>query len=102
LSAACRWAPSSRARVRIEVAVILTSTAKAPTQAAFAIPLALVVIHLAIVPFTGSSVNTARSLASALIGGNLDSIWVYIVGPLVGAVVGWGVYRFAHGNTSAA
>jgi aquaporin Z len=54
------------------------------------------------VPFTGSSVNTARSLASALIGGNLDSIWVYIVGPLVGAVVGWGVYRFAHGNTSAA
>ncbi len=86
----------------IFVAVILTSTAKAPTQAAFAIPFALVVIHLAIVPFTGSSVNTARSLASALIGGNLDSIWVYIVGPLVGAVVGWGVYRFAHGNTSAA
>ena len=53
-------------------------------------------------PFTGSSVNPTRSLASAIVGGNLDSIWVYIVGPLVGAAVGWGVYRFVHGRTSAA
>ncbi len=84
------------------VAVILTSTKKAPSQAAFAIPLTLMVIHFALVPFTGSSVNPARSLASALVGGNLDSIWVYIVGPLVGAAVGWAVYRFAHGDSSAA
>jgi aquaporin Z len=84
------------------VAVILTSTKKAPSQAAFAIPLTLMVIHFALVPFTGSSVNPARSIASAVIGGNLDSIWVYIVGPLVGAAVGWAVYRFAHGDSSAA
>lgn len=84
------------------VAVILTSTKKAPTQAAFAIPLTLLVIHFALVPFTGSSVNPARSIASAVIGGNLDSIWVYIVGPLVGAAVGWAVYRFTHGDAAAA
>ncbi len=82
--------------------VILVSTKKAPTQAAFAIPLTLMVIHFAIIPFTGSSVNPARSIASAAIGGDLTSLWVYIVGPIVGAVVGWGIYRYATGETSAA
>lgn len=77
----------------IFIAVILTVTKLDPGKAAFAIPLTLIVIHLALVPITGSSVNPARSLASALIGGDLDSIWVYIVGPLVGAVGGWAVYR---------
>jgi MIP family channel proteins len=84
----------------IFILVILTSTKRTPSQAAFAIPLTLLVIHFAIVPFTGASVNPARSLASALIGGKLDSIWVYVVGPIVGAVVGWGVYRFASGDAA--
>jgi MIP family channel proteins len=82
--------------------VILVSTKKAPNQAAFAIPLTLLVIHLAIVPFTGSSVNPARSIASAVVGGNLTSLWVYIVGPTIGAIVGWAVYRYATGQTEDA
>jgi len=77
----------------IFIAVILTVTKLDPGKAGFVIPLTLVVIHLALVPITGSSVNPARSLASALIGGDLTSIWVYIVGPLIGAVGGWAVYR---------
>lgn len=85
----------------IFIAVILTSTKRAPNHAAFAIPLTLAVIHLAIVPFTGASVNPARSIASALVGGDLTSIWIYVVGPVVGAIVGWGVYRFASGDASA-
>ena len=82
--------------------VILVSTKKAPTQAAFAIPLTLMVIHFAIVPFTGSSVNPARSIASAVVGGDLTSLWVYIVGPVIGAVIGWAIYRFATGEIEAA
>ena len=77
------------------VLVILVSTKKAPTQAAFAIPLTLIVIHFALVPFTGSSVNPARSIASAVIGGDLTSLWVYIVGPVIGAAIAWAVYTFA-------
>jgi MIP family channel proteins len=84
----------------IFILVILTSTKRTPSHAPFAIPLTLMVIHFAIVPFTGSSVNPARSLASALVGGKLDSIWVYMVGPIVGAVIGWGVYRFASGDAT--
>ncbi len=77
----------------IFIAVILTVTKKDAGHAAFVIPLTLVVIHLALVPITGASVNPARSLASALIGGDLGLIWIYLVGPVVGAVGGWALYR---------
>jgi aquaporin Z len=74
--------------------VILTVTKRAPGQAAFAIPLTLVMIHFAGIPFSGASVNPARSLAPALVGGTLDaSILIWIVGPLMGAAIGWAVYR---------
>jgi aquaporin Z len=78
----------------IFVLVILTVTKRAPNHAAFAIPLTLTVIHFAGIPFSGASVNPARSLAPALVGGNLDgNIIVWIAGPLLGAVLGWAVYR---------
>jgi aquaporin Z len=74
--------------------VILTVTKRAPNHAAFAIPLTLMVIHFAGIPFSGASVNPARSLAPALVGGTLDSnIIVWIAGPIVGAILGWAVYR---------
>jgi glycerol uptake facilitator-like aquaporin len=39
-------------------------------------------------------VNPARSLAPALVGGTLDqTIIIWIAGPLIGAVLGWAVYR---------
>jgi aquaporin Z len=74
--------------------VILTVTKRAPNHAAFAIPLTLTVIHFAGIPFSGASVNPARSLAPALVGGSLEgSIVVWIAGPLVGAIIGWAIYR---------
>jgi aquaporin Z len=76
------------------VLVILTVTKRAPNHAAFAIPLTLMVIHFAGIPFSGASVNPARSLAPALVGGVLDgNIIVWIAGPIIGAVIGWAVYR---------
>jgi len=74
--------------------VILTVTKRAPGQAAFVIPLTLSVIHFAGIPFSGASVNPARTLAPALVGGTLDANFVvYLVGPLLGAAIGWAVYR---------
>jgi aquaporin Z len=74
--------------------VILTVTKRAPGQAALAIPLTLVMIHFAGIPFSGASVNPARSLGPVLVGGQLDgSILVYIAGPLIGAAIGWAIYR---------
>lgn len=76
------------------LAVILTVTRRSATQASFVIALALVVIHLALVPFTGSSVNPARSIGPALVGGDVAALWIYIVGPVVGGLIGWAVYRY--------
>jgi aquaporin Z len=73
--------------------VILASTRHASALAALAIPLTLVGIHLAAVPFTGSSVNPARSIAPALLGGDLSKLWIYLVAPVVGAVIAALVYR---------
>ncbi len=71
------------------LAVILASTKRAPALAALAIPLTLVAIHFAIATLSGASVNPARSLGSAIVGGDLSNIWIYIVGPIVGGILGW-------------
>ena len=43
---------------------------------------------------SGASVNPVRSLAPAVVSGTYDSLWVYLTGPFVGSVLGWGVYKF--------
>jgi aquaporin Z len=80
------------------VAVILTATKRAPLLAPLAIPLTLVAIHFASAPLSGASVNPVRSLGSALIGGDLGGLWIYIVAPIVGSVVGWAVFRVVDGG----
>jgi aquaporin Z len=75
------------------LAVILTTTRKTESNAPFAIPLTLVVIHFAGIPISGASVNPARALGPALVGGDLTSIWIYLTAPFVGALVGWGIFK---------
>jgi aquaporin Z len=81
--------------------VILSSTKHAASLAALAIPLTLVAIHLVAVPFTGSSVNPARSIGPALVGGDLSSLWIYLVAPILGAVVAALVYRAVNAEAEA-
>ena len=52
----------------------------------------LVVVHLAGIPFSGASVNPARSFASALVGGQWHALWIYFAGPAIGAVIAWLVH----------
>jgi len=73
------------------VTVILFATHKAAIQGAagLAIGMALVVVHLIGIPLTGTSVNPARSLGPAIVvgGAALSQVWLFIVAPLVGAIV---------------
>ena len=47
------------------------------------------IVHLIGIPLTGTSVNPARSLGPALVVGGtaLSQVWLFIVAPLVGAIV---------------
>jgi aquaporin Z len=36
-------------------------------------------------PFTGASMNPARSIAPAVVSGETDALWIYIAAPLAGA-----------------
>ena len=78
--------------------IIMGSThGKAPAGfAPLAIGLALVMIHLVSIPITNTSVNPARSTGPALMVGGwaIAQLWLFWVAPLMGAVVGGGIYRW--------
>jgi aquaporin NIP len=38
-------------------------------------------------PISGASMNPARSLAPALVSMHLDSLWIYLTAPVLGACV---------------
>ena len=75
------------------VLVVLGSTHKTNGAtnnfAGLAIGLSLILIHLVGIHFTGTSVNPARSIGPAIFAGGdaLANVWVFIVGPFVGALV---------------
>lgn len=81
----------------IFIMVILGVTSKKANHGSFAgivIGFALFLVHILGIGLTGTSVNPARSLGPALFAGGsaLTSLWVFIVGPFVGAVLA----AFAH------
>jgi aquaporin Z len=58
------------------------------------IGLVLVLIHLVGIPVTNTSVNPARSIGPALFVGGwaISQLWLFIIAPLIGAVLASGVY----------
>jgi aquaporin Z len=83
--------------------VILGATdARAPKGfAPIAIGLCLTLIHLISIPVTNTSVNPARSTGVAVFVGGwaVAQLWLFWVAPLVGGVLGAGIYRFIGGKS---
>jgi aquaporin Z len=75
--------------------IIGSTDVKAPVGfAGIAIGLVLTLIHLVSIPVTNTSVNPARSIGPALFVGGwaISQLWLFIVAPIVGAVVAAGLY----------
>ena len=50
---------------------------------------------------TGASMNPARSLAPALFQGTVNSLWIYLTAPFIGAIIGAVVYQIIRCDTKA-
>ena len=63
--------------------------------AGLAIGLTLVLVHLVCIRYTGTSVNPARSIAPAVFQGGaaLCQLWIFIVGPFIGAALSAAVWK---------
>ena len=73
----------------------VTKKAENGAVAGIVIGLTLAFVHIMGIPLTGTSVNPARSLAPALfLGGQaLQQVWVFILAPIVGAVIAGLLYK---------
>ena len=60
----------------------------------------LVLVHVVCIPVTGTSVNPARSIGPALFAGMeaISQLWLFIVAPIVGAVIAVPVWKTIKGN----
>jgi aquaporin Z len=82
------------------VLVVLSATAKRANVAisGAVIGLALALANLVATPVDGASVNPARSFGPALIlaGQPIRQVWLFILAPLIGAVLAAGIYLLFH------
>ena len=80
----------------IFVLAILGVTSKPEFSSVAGLGLSLTLVHIFGIHFTGTSVNPARSFASAIFAGGsaLSNVWVFIVAPLIGGVLAALVWKF--------
>ena len=82
----------------IFVLAILGVTSKPENSkvAGIVIGLTLTLVHILGIHFTGTSVNPARSLGPALFaqGAALNSVWVFLAGPLLGAACAALIWKY--------
>jgi aquaporin Z len=67
--------------------------ARAPKVAGLFIGLTIALGIMASGPVSGGAINPARHFGPALMGGGLQNMWIYWVGPILGAVVAALVYK---------
>lgn len=74
----------------------VTSKLGNATMAGLAIGITLVLIHMVVIPVTGTSVNPARSFGPAMLaqGMALQQLWLFIVAPLAGGILGTLIWKY--------
>lgn len=84
------------------IIILGVTHSKAPAGfAGLAIGLGLTLIHLISIPVTNTSVNPARSISQAIFAGGwaIEQLWLFILAPIVGAILAGIVYKFLSPET---
>lgn len=76
----------------------VTSKAEYSSVAGLVIGFTLTLVHIFGIHFTGTSVNPARSFGPAILSGNTQGLWVFLVAPLVGGVLAALCYKLLAGK----
>lgn len=90
----------------IFVMTILGVTSKKAKHGSFGgliIGLTLTLVHIFGIGLTGTSVNPARSIGPAILAGGsaVSDLWVFIVGPFIGAAIAAVVYKWMESSIEA-
>lgn len=72
---------------------VLFTTQKENIYAPFVIGCVILLEALLAGPICGASMNPFRSLAPALITGNMKSLWIYLTAPLLGAITATFIFK---------
>ena len=85
---------------------ILGVTSKKAKHGSFGgliIGLTLTLVHIFGIGLTGTSVNPARSIGPAILAGGsaVSDLWVFIVGPFIGAAIAAFVYKWMEESIEA-
>ena len=67
-------------------------------NAALAVGATIALCGLIALPIEGASMNPARSAGPALVSGDLGNLWIYVLGPVIGASLAVVLTRFLHGR----
>ncbi len=75
--------------------ILFVSQNKAVTQfTGFAVGATVMLEAMFAGPITGASMNPARSIAPAIVSGNISDLWIYILAPIIGAILASFTWRF--------
>lgn len=91
---AVAWEVVFTAMLMLVIMAVATDTRAVGPAAALAIGGSITLAALVAGPVSGASLNPARSLGPALVAGDLADIWIYVLGPLLGAIIGAVAYRY--------
>ena len=53
-------------------------------------------------PISGASMNPARSIGPAIVSGDVHALWLYVLAPILGAVLGALIYQLIRGDRTRA
>lgn len=86
------------AMLMLVVMAVATDTRAQGALAAVALGVTVALIGLVMGPMDGASMNPARTIGPAVATGEYLALWVYLVGPIIGALAGVALYGYMRGR----